>query len=964
MRISRLEDANEQLTVMEELLIEAEEAADFVFVRRELEKFLENLDDIPFFNLDVQRRINAILWQNRKNLGVDSIARMIGETGIVEEEDVFEFRIGGTSVLYHSFGYNFVPPDDPEVEITPSGGGFEKQTLRPRTTLFYEVIEELGVGHCLAYEGQCSTEMFRQTPYILFIIEELDRAVLLCEEDQNRTFVKKGVDNLENLSFSGKKELKSDPNVKNFVWKGPHYWKARLRQLLLNEFDDAVTAGSNGNGGQPDESTGRRRFNIDPELYIDQESLKTGLEAFAQASGVPDVFKLTTDSEIITSCIIINGKELSFLSFIIHFGIIRGLVSSHNDGRSNLSALLSELKEAAGYQPRNLEYYETHDFVRQDFEAFALAAGFDTILELNNKHLGIRATCSNGEQDVTFGKYLSDAARFILGCEDSVSAAQNQRNARICLLISLGYDQFDYTPRDADYYNDPKNLKTDFDSFKKVIGVDCPTEIKGQNRTIFIQCNNGENVHFRNYILVAKRVLGLSMNFTDAVNHLLSLAGFEVETKKSLDKDYFENVEFVKADLLEYARARGSSTPLDLNTGGKNEEITCSSGKTLKYKTYLRTARRIFKFDGDKATLNKLLEIAGYVIRNREYYENNEYLDFDVNAIMAKAGVDSPHALKTKHLSSEFICSNGQEMKIDLYLRQAGKALGIKGERELGIFKILYKNAGNELDELSDLDPDFFKNKREVLRVLTLYSDAANLSGPNGLLTSHYRTSIEIKKGLTMTFSRFVSRAAKFLKITDATIGEQIIALKKHAGIKALDENYFLDAACLRNDLISYARAAGAESIYKLKVTGKNSKVEAGLSNGDVLNLDRYLIRAIMMLKLEDNSKKARSRINEIFEILLKTAGFERRDSEYYENPENVQFDLEQYATVLGLEDLTTFIYMKKFGSIKAVCKNGEPVELHNYLTRAALSLGLTDNYDQAKNVGPCREALERLLNQ
>lgn len=165
-----------------------------------------------------------------------------------------------------------------------------------------------------------------------------------------------------------------------------------------------------------------------------------------------------------------------------------------------------------------------------------------------------------------------------------------------------------------------------------------------------------------------------------------------------MDKMYFEDAKRVKADVVEYARIAGLSSPLQLSTKF-NGQIKCSNGEEVRFYTYLRRAGKVLIGHNDKnislhlsEIRDELLKIAGYNIEmNKAYFENAQKVKADLMKFSNAAGYSQLVKLSV-NFKGEIKCSNGEEVRFHTYLYRAGKAL-------LGYD---YKNVYSHLSEIRD----------------------------------------------------------------------------------------------------------------------------------------------------------------------------------------------------------------------------------------------------------------------
>ena len=184
------------------------------------------------------------------------------------------------------------------------------------------------------------------------------------------------------------------------------------------------------------------------------------------------------------------------------------------------------------------------------------------------------------------------------------------------------------------------------------------------------------------------------------LQHYLSQEQAETKVQK-MTSEYFHNPDYIKMDLQAFATKAGVLVK-DLNTNNliKNE-VTCSNGELVKGFTYLRRAKTADfgeTYSEALTNLKKLIEIETekYIEMNIEYFTEKNVRN-DLQAFADKADV-SIKDLHTGNLTkNEVICSNGELVKGQTYLKRAKKAgFGTKSTEALNNLK---KLIGIEVEE-------------------------------------------------------------------------------------------------------------------------------------------------------------------------------------------------------------------------------------------------------------------------
>ncbi|MDX9970717.1 MAG: hypothetical protein RBS56_02310, partial [Candidatus Gracilibacteria bacterium] len=380
-------------------------------LRKIVQDFVNDLSSELFFDIDVQRLINKFLWETRDVLGFSEMS----DAFIYEEGFVEEMSFGKLNVKFFNSTYNFVLPDDLEGPIiSGNGNGIEKKNIISRVNLMYELLRDWGVENVLVYEGKTLDSQFRKVPYRLFIIEELDRAVLICEEEGNRTFVKAGLSDLERFSFSRKSELKQMNDVRSLIWCGVEHFKEKMAELLVLDFEEEEEVKIEESNDSKEEYP-----TMDRE-YFSEENVRQDLDAYCAKAGLKDVSKLSTSDkfrglEVVCS----NGEPVKFEKYLSSASRVLSYKKLTNaqalDALKKIYGIQIEVREVTKeeYPKMDREYFSEEN-VRRDLDAYCAKAGLTDVSKLStsDKFRGLEVVCSNGEP-VKFEKYLSSASRVL-----------------------------------------------------------------------------------------------------------------------------------------------------------------------------------------------------------------------------------------------------------------------------------------------------------------------------------------------------------------------------------------------------------------------------------------------------------------------------------------------------------------------------------------------------------------------
>jgi hypothetical protein len=169
-----------------------------------------------------------------------------------------------------------------------------------------------------------------------------------------------------------------------------------------------------------------------------------------------------------------------------------------------------------------------------------------------------------------------------------------------------------------------------------------------------------------------------------------------------MDREYFSE-ENVRRDLEAYCGKAGLTDVSKLSTSDKFRglEVVCSNGEPVKFEKYLSSASRVLSYKKltNAQALDALKKIYGiqievrevtkeeYPTMDREYF-SEENVRQDLDAYCAKAGLTDVSELSTsnKFRRLEVICSNGETVRFEKYLR---KASGVLSDKKLTLANAL-----------------------------------------------------------------------------------------------------------------------------------------------------------------------------------------------------------------------------------------------------------------------------------
>ena len=570
--------------------------------------------------------------------------------------------------------------------------------------------------------------------------------------------------------------------------------------------------------------------------------------------------------------------------------------------------------------------------------------------------------------------------------------------------------------RDKKYYENPIYLRVDFEEFARELGEGktvfdlCVGNIYSKR----IICHNGEKVSGQVYLIDAGEALGIiskgerkegNKMRVDILKILFKNAGIELRGKK-----YYENPEYVKKDLRVFAKELGEGkAPTDLSTWNMASlEIICCNGEKVKGTRYLSNAGIALGIAKESRkslknmykTLNILLEKAGYEAKalipsnkayseyaaeEKDYYGNSAYIKKDLEAFVNEldegAEVDNLTAGAIETI--EITCCNGEKLKGNMYLNRAGVALGMakNGDEARSIHNRilikLMKIAGFELKEYQQKCKAYYINQEIVRNDFEAFAVELGEGMTTEDLTSSNIRDLEIiccngekingnkyilNAGVTLEMVKNTKEAQsikalifkKLMETAGFTVNDLLLTRKAYVANALKYKDYYENPDYMRRDLESFARELG-EGKTPMDLSTWNMETKTiTCCNGEKLNGDRYLRRAVVALGIAPNAGGAKGKRTDVLKMLIKKAGFEvceiirvgdykkeaLKYKDYYENPDYMRRDLESFARELGEGktpmDLSTWNMETK----TITCCNGEKLNGSRYLSKAAVALG------------------------
>lgn len=488
------------------------------------------------------------------------------------------------------------------------------------------------------------------------------------------------------------------------------------------------------------------------------------------------------------------------------------------------------------------------------------------------------------------------------------------------------------------------------------------------------------------------------------------------------NKEYYSNSGYVRSDLETFVKALSiidgnKKSVFDLNTSNIASLNIKLANNESDINGYDYLSRAAISFGLSKTirestkhfvyVLDYLLKIAGFTLRDIDYYKNIHFIKQDLGRYAEQLSKGKKRIqvrdLKVTDIQSLLItCSNNEpDVSGDRYLKHAAIALGLANNHKTAslkrtkVLKILLTSLGIETPEYPPLNEQYYSNpefvksdletyakklsarKKEQLTVLDLNtSNIASIpirlsSGEPSIVGNKYLKHAAIAFGLAKNTRQAVSKQLKALHILLKIAGFEVNEYDER------NEKYYLNANNLKKDLEAFAKELSkkkgeevtilelnSSNIKSLKITGANN--ELNISGG------MYLNSAAISLGYAKNTIQANRVHKEIFSLLLVNAGFEveqypSRDEQYYSNSKFIKQDLNAYAQALFLESGNKVeVSALKPGNILALSiktSNGEPeIKGQRYLNNAAIALGFARDYKDAPSKHT--ETLKALLKK
>jgi hypothetical protein len=368
--------------------------------------------------------------------------------------------------------------------------------------------------------------------------------------------------------------------------------------------------------------------------------------------------------------------------------------------------LLSEFRPNPSSCPMDAPYFTKTENIRKDLGAYASSQKcpieeLTTLKMRNSKDI----PCANGEKLKGHAYLLRFAVAMGMAKTQAEASSTpaiilDQLKCRIGIEIP---ERKSHPKMDSAYFADAGKVRKDLEAF--ATKCECAVEalIPSQITEFEIVCSNGEEVKGHSYLRRAAVGLKLVKTQTQSdflpsktVDQLKRAVGIEVPERKTypeMDKAYFENPDHIRADLHAFASESECEVEALSTSKMSDHNAICSTGRKLNGFTYLRKAGISLEIAKDRAetcakqtqTLKELKKRIGIqTIEKRQfqkmdkaYFENPDHIRADLEGFAARYGCGIGELTTRKVNESKAVCSNGEEVSGNTFLRRATLGMGL-----------------------------------------------------------------------------------------------------------------------------------------------------------------------------------------------------------------------------------------------------------------------------------------------
>lgn len=334
--------------------------------------------------------------------------------------------------------------------------------------------------------------------------------------------------------------------------------------------------------------------------------------------------------------------------------------------------------------PMNANYFSNFDNIRSDLTSFAFELGLESCFELQ-LNSNPKASCRNGEK-VSFLDYLRIAGSYLV--------TMNPKSKKSSYYVTVLKFLKDLIGVNRVYFETPENPKFDLINFASKFDLKNPSELNCGPRfwASDIQCCNGERIKFATYLCRYAVSFGMAKSTLEAK----SKANVILETMlkkyfgkpevRPMNNSYFEDLNFAKVDLENFALAQGCESPINLNCSRKNliALMKCKNGEEIRFVTFLNRAGVSLGLARTQLDANQKLGfildqlLAKYFSRktnipmDQAYFDNLDQLKNDLERHSQAIGRGNRFDLDCGHLTlgTTINCSNGDVIQFASYLQR------------------------------------------------------------------------------------------------------------------------------------------------------------------------------------------------------------------------------------------------------------------------------------------------------
>ncbi len=472
-------------------------------------------------------------------------------------------------------------------------------------------------------------------------------------------------------------------------------------------------------------------------------------------------------------------------------------------------------------------------------------------------------------------------------------------------------------PLDKEYFSNPENVRRDLEAFMQAYNLtvegkyllDSISEMTTASPSIAteILLPNGRIVTWGTYQHMCSRVMTgkgqviaiKEMPTRAVVTHLLTVVGVLF-----LDREYFNNPEYVRSDLeafkVAYNECPKTKYPLDsiaeitTTSPWSDTEITLLDGRKMNWGTYMRTCSSALVGMSKLAAVREmspgsvvkyLLTLLEVEFLDSDYFNNSSNLIRDLEAFRTvyNLSVDASDAIvsiadvttSTPSPETQIVLQDGRKITWHTYVSVYIRA--ITGKPRKQAYRDLSKSdavrcikdlAGCLLASKLEISKSYFENLHNIKRDLELFLVAYNTTAtkrsylrsvsemtthrPNGDTKITMHNGAEITWGTYLTTcSRMVTGKGKEEAVKEMARSAALNYLRRIAeyNVLLLDKSYFENPEKVRRDLELFLEAYNEKvesskrilSIADMNTSSANDDVSINLTDGSGMTWSAYL---------------------------------------------------------------------------------------------------------------------------